>query len=215
MQSPTLEQKLEIARRVHETFDQPKRWRQREWGRDDAGEPIDFDRSYNVDEGEAPVEHPVIGLAAAIGPGAPESARCFCLTAAVRIQCAAVVGDDPVRNNSQVEAVCAIYTECARRRRGRDTRRRAARLRGGRTPHLNSLIVWNDEKGRTFEDVRTLTGDVVRHLETELERTAEATPQERCTAVAHSEGEHDQAAVAEQTPMAQCEQEMRGCADPH
>ena len=66
-------QKLEIARRVHETFDLPKRWHQGGWGRDDDGDVIEFDGGFHVVDNDEVRHRPAFRLAT------PESPRCFCL----------------------------------------------------------------------------------------------------------------------------------------
>ena len=50
MQTLSREQLLEIARRVAETFDRPKRWHQGGWGRDDDGYTLSFDGHFHVED---------------------------------------------------------------------------------------------------------------------------------------------------------------------
>ena len=89
MQTLSPEQKLEIARRVHETFDVPKRWHQGGWGRDDDGDVIEFDGGFHVVDNDEVRHRPAFRLAT------PESPRCFCLGAAIRIHTASFLRGDP------------------------------------------------------------------------------------------------------------------------
>ena len=52
MQTLTPEQLLEIAHRVHETLDEPKRWHQGSWGRDDDGYSLSFDGRFHIEDEE-------------------------------------------------------------------------------------------------------------------------------------------------------------------
>ena len=90
MQTPSPEQKLEIALRVHETFDLPKRWHQGGWGRDDDGDVIEFDGGFHVVDNDEVRHRPAFRLAT------PESPRCFCLGAAIRIHAGSVLSPRPV-----------------------------------------------------------------------------------------------------------------------
>ena len=164
MHPPTLAQKLDIARRVHATFDRPVRWRRREWGRDDNGASVGFDGSYDFGTCERGEHARAMALAVPLSPHDANSLRCLCLGAAVRIQCAAVLEYDPTEHAEAAEAMCAVYT--ARARLDIDTGERDTE---DDEAHLNRLIDWNDEDGRTFEEIRTLTADVVRHLEAQRE----------------------------------------------
>ncbi len=71
MRTLSPEQKLEIARRVHDTFDRPKRWHQGGWGRDDDGDVIEFDGGFHVVDNDEVRHPPAFQLAT------PESPRCF------------------------------------------------------------------------------------------------------------------------------------------
>ena len=154
MQFLSPEQKLEIARRVHETFDRPKRCRQGGWGRDDDGDVIEFDGGFHVVDNDEIRHPPAFRLAT------PESPRCFCLGAAIRIHTGSVLWRDPSHTGEATEPMCAVYTGIA----GIDTGAReqdAAEFE----PHLNSLIEWNDSDERSWRDVRDLTAAVLRHLD--------------------------------------------------
>ena len=154
MQTPSPEQKLEIARRVHETFDFPKRWHQGGWGRDDDGDVIEFDGAFHVVDNDDVRHPPAFRLAT------PESPRCFCLGAAIRIHTGSLLSRDPSHTGQVTETMCEIYIRVGRidtRERGLD----AADFE----PHLNSLIDWNDSDDRSWEDVRGLTAAVLRHLD--------------------------------------------------
>ena len=103
---PTIspEQKLEIARRVHETFDIPKRWHQGGWGRDDDGDVIEFDGGFHVVDNDEVRHRPAFRLAT------PESPRCFCLGAAIRIHTGTLLLGDPSHTGEASETMCAVYS---------------------------------------------------------------------------------------------------------
>ena len=153
---PTLspEQKLEIARRVHETFDRPKRWHQGGWGRDDDGDVIEFDGGFHVVDNNEVRHPPAFRLAT------PESPRCFCLGAAIRIHTASLRFDDPSHTGDVTETMCGIYAAIE----GIDTSAPEQDPQD-REPCLNAIIMWNDDDGRTWHDVRELTAAVLKHLE--------------------------------------------------
>ena len=153
---PTLspEQKLEIARRVRETFDCPKRWRQGGWGRDDDGDVIEFDGGFHVVDNDEVRHPPAFRLAT------PESPRCFCLGAAIRIHTGSVLRRDPSHTGEATETMCAVYTGLA----GIDPGAREQDAPVSE-PHLNSLIEWNDSDERSWQDIRDLTAAVLRHLD--------------------------------------------------
>ena len=154
MRTPSPEQKLEVARRVDETFDTPERWHQGGWGRDDDGDIIEFDGGFHVVDNDEVRHRPVFRLAT------PESPRCFRLGAAIRIHAGSVLDHDPSHTGDATEAMCAVCTRFA----GIDTRDRefdAADFE----PHLNSLIDWNDSDERSYEDIRARTAAVLRHLD--------------------------------------------------
>ena len=154
MQTPGPDQKLEIARRVHETFDHPRRWHQGGWGLDDDGYTIEFDGDFHVVDNDD-VHHPP-----AFRPAAPESPRCFCLGAAIRIHTGHVLGHDPSHSGQTTETVSEIYTRIGRIKTECRTLDAA-----DFEPHLNSIIDWNDSDERSYEDLRDLTGAVLRHLD--------------------------------------------------
>ena len=154
MQTPSPEQMLEIARRVHETFDRPRRWHQGGWGRDDDGDVIEFDGGFHVVDNDEVRHPPAFRLAT------PESPRCFCLGAAIRIHTGSVLRHDASDTGEATESLCAVYTGLAGIDTG-DRERDAADFE----PHLNSLIEWNDSEERSYGDIRALTAAVLRHLD--------------------------------------------------
>ena len=154
MQTLSPEQKLEIARRVHETFDRPKRWHQGGWGRDDDGDVIEFDGGFHVVDNDEVRHPPAFRLAT------PESPRCFCLGAAIRIHTASFLRGDPSHTGQATETMCEIYTAIG----GIDTRERELDA-ADFEPRLNSIIGWNDSDERSYEDIRELTAAVLRHLD--------------------------------------------------
>ena len=150
----TPEQKLEIARRVHETFDRPKRWHQGGWGRDDDGDVIEFDGGFHVVDNDEVRHRPAFRLAT------PESPRCFCLGAAIRIHTGTLLLGDPSHTGDATETMCAVYTRLA----GIDTSAREQDA-ADFEPHLNAIIEWNDSDERSYEEIRELTAAVLRHLD--------------------------------------------------
>ncbi len=156
MQTLSPEQQLEIARRVHETFDRPKRWFQGGWGRDDDGDVIEFDGGFHVVDSDEVRHPPAFRLAT------PESPRCFCLGAAIRIHTGSVLHYDPAHTGEATESMCAVYTRLA----GIDTGDRE-RDAADSEPHLNAIIEWNDFDERSYADIRALTAAVLRHLDTQ------------------------------------------------
>ena len=91
----------------------------------------------------------------------PESPRCFCLAAAIRIHTGSVLCRDPTHTGEPTETMCGIYTRIGRiYTRDRDLD--AADFE----PHLNAIIDWNDTDKRSYEDVRDLTAATLRHLDT-------------------------------------------------
>lgn len=155
MQTPNPRQMLEIARRVHETFDLPKRWHQGGWGLDDDGDIIEFDGSFLV------VDDQDVRRPPAFRSATPDSPRCFCLGAAIRIHTGNVLGFDPACTGDATETVSAVYTRVGRI----DTSERKIDATDFE-PQLNSVIAWNDSDQRSYEDVRDLTAAALRHLET-------------------------------------------------
>ena len=89
MESLSPEQKLEIARRVDETFDTAERWHRGGWGRDDDGYPLSFDGGFHVKDQNGIRHTPALRMRL------PDAQRRFCLAAAIRIHTAAVAGCDP------------------------------------------------------------------------------------------------------------------------
>ncbi len=154
MQTLSPDQKLKIARRVHETFELPKRWHQGGWGRDDDGDVIEFDGGFHVVDNDEVRHPPAFRLLT------PESPRCFCLGAAVRIHTGSFFLGYSSYTGQASETMCEIYTRIGRI----DTRDRELDA-ADFEPHLNSIITWNDSDERSFEDIRGLTTAVLRHLD--------------------------------------------------
>ena len=156
MQTLSPEQKLEIARRVHETFHLPKRWHQGGWGRDDDGDILEFDGGFHVVDDDEVRHRPSFRLAT------PESPRCFCLGAAIRIHTGSILIRDPSGVSQATETMCEIYTRIA----GVDMQKRKLDATDSE-PHLDSIIEWNDDEDRSFQDIRELTAAVMHHLDAE------------------------------------------------
>ena len=154
MQTLSPEKLLEIARRVHETFDLSKRWHQGGWGRDDDGDVIEFDGGFHVVDNDE-VRHPP-----ALRVAAPDSPRCFCLGAAIRIHTGYLLGHDPSHSGQTTETMSEIYTRIG----GIETEGRKLD-EADFEPHLNGIIDWNDSEERSYDEVRELTGAVLRHLD--------------------------------------------------
>ena len=163
---------LEIAARVHDTYDAPARWSQGDWGVDESGEAIGVDGAlFIADPNVAAARRPP-----SLHASPPDSPRCWCLGTAVVLHTCDVLGlgpspdDDPSPARDAAEAMCAIYT----RRAGIDTvgrERDATHIE----PALQSLVAWNDAAGRTFEEVRALTRAVVRDLEAHVREAPNGT----------------------------------------
>ncbi len=151
------DRKLEIARRVHQTFDLPKRWLQGGWGRDDNGAVIEFDTHLHVIDDDY-VHHPP-----AFRHAAPESPRCFCLGTAIHMHTVSVLHCDSSDSRHPTETMCALYTELA----AIDAVSFAKSTPDGE-PHLNAITVWNDDDQRTYADVLALTAAVQHHLQAYL-----------------------------------------------
>ena len=162
MQTVNHEQQLEIARRVHATFEHPERWNQGGWGLDDDGDVITFDGGFHV------VDHDDVRHPAAFRRATAESPRCFCLGAAIRIHTGSVLRHDPSHGGDATETMCAtetmsaLYTGIA----GIDTGAREQDTLVAHL-HLNGLIEWNDSDERSWLDIRELTAAVLRHLDAE------------------------------------------------
>ena len=154
MKPLTHPRQLEIARRVHDTFSSPRRWHQGGWGRDDDGDVLEFDGGFHVVDAHNRRVPP------AFYTSDPDSPRCFCLGAAIRIHAGNVLGFDPACTGDATETVSAVYTRVGRIDTG--AREQAA---ADFEPHLNAIVEWNDSDERSWEDVRDLTAAALRHLE--------------------------------------------------
>ena len=163
---PTIspEQKLQIARRIHETFQLRKRWHQGNWGIDDDGDTIEFDSGFGflVEDHNGDHNRP------ALRDATPESPRCFCLSAAIRIHTASVISElpawnppyDPYYVSHATETMCAIYTAVG----DIDTQTHEYDS-SCYHPYFYSIIGWNDSNERCYQDIRDLTAAVLRDLE--------------------------------------------------
>ena len=152
MQTLTPEQLLEIARRVAETLDEPKRWHQGGWGRDDDGYPLSFDGRFHVEDEEGRYHKPALAMRP------PDAVRCFCLAAAIRIHTGEISGRDPSCLGDLVEQICLVYVNVGKLHGH-------LRFENSFEPYLGAVIEWNDQSDRTYEGIRELTEAVLRHLD--------------------------------------------------
>ncbi len=152
MQTLTPEQLLEIARRVAETLDEPRRWHQGSWGRDDDGYPLSFDGRFHVEDEDGRHHKPALRMRP------PDAPRCFCLAAAIRIHTGDISGRDPSCLGDLVEQICLVYVNVGKLHRH-------LRFDNSFEPYLETVIEWNDQTGRTYEEIRELTEAVLRHLD--------------------------------------------------
>ena len=115
---------------------------------------IEFDGGFHVVDNDEVRHRPAFRLAT------PESPRCFCLGAAIRIHTGSLLLDDPSHTGEASETMCAVYTRLA----GIDTSAREQDA-ADFEPHLNSIIEWNDSDERSYEEIRELTAAVLHHLD--------------------------------------------------
>ena len=155
MQILSPEQKLQIARCVHETFDRPSRWQQQGWGRDDEDVTIEFDGTFYIVEEDSTTQAPMLRFAI------QNTYRCLCLSAAIGIHTGLVLSHHPLPAiRTSTEFMCAVYTKCAGinpAMRDRDAE--------NVTPHMSILSHWNDANERSFKDIRQLTASALRELD--------------------------------------------------
>ncbi len=152
MQTLTPEQLLEIARRVADTFDQPKRWHQGSWGRDDDGYRLSFDGRFHVEDEDGNRHKPALGMRP------PDAARCFCLAAAIRIHTGDISGRNASALGNLVEQICLVYVNVGELHRH-------LQFENTFEPYLAAVIEWNDQTGRSFPEIQTLAQAVVEHLD--------------------------------------------------
>ena len=152
MQTLTPEQLLEIARRVSDTFDDPRRWHQGSWGRDDDGYPLSFDGHFHVEDEHGNRHKPALAMRP------PDAPRCFCLGAAIRIHTGNVSGLDPSSIGDLVEQICLVYVDVGKLHRH-------LRFENSFEPYLEAVIAWNDRAERTFPEIQALARAVVEHLD--------------------------------------------------
>ena len=157
---PTLtpEQLLEIARRVADTFDEPKRWHQGSWGRDDDGYSLSFDGHFHVDDENGNPHKPALAMRP------PDAPRSFCLSAAIRIHTGDVSGLDPASLGNLVEQICLVYVNVGKLHRH-------IRYENSFEPYLEAVIAWNDRVVRAFPEIQALAQAVVEHLDAARFRT--------------------------------------------
>ena len=158
MQTLTPEQLLEIARRVADTFNEPKRWHQGSWGRDDDGYSLSFDGHFHVDDENGNPHKPALAMRP------PDASRSFCLGAAIRIHTGDISGLDPSSLGNLVEQICLVYVDVGKLHRH-------LRFENTFEPFLEAVIEWNDRAERTFPEIQTLAQAVVEHLDAARFRT--------------------------------------------
>ena len=146
------EQLLKIARRVSDTLDQPKRWHQCGWGRDDDGYTLSFDGHFHVEDQDGNQHTP------ALRKRPPDAPRCFCLGAAIRIHTGDITGLNPSSLRDLVEQICLVYVNVGKFHQH-------LQYENTFEPCLKALIEWNDQPSRTFREIRSLTQGVVAHLD--------------------------------------------------
>ena len=152
MQALTPEQLLEIARRVADTFNEPKRWHRGSWGRDDDGYRLSFDGHFHVEDEHGNRHKPALAMRP------PDAPRCFCLGAAIRIHTGDISGLDPASLGDLVEQICLVYVNVGKLHRH-------LHFHNTLGPFLEAVIEWNDQPERTFPEIRTLAQAVVEHLD--------------------------------------------------
>ena len=152
MQTLTPEQLLEIARRVADTFDEPKRWHQGSWGRDDDGYRLSFEGRFHVADEDGRHYKPALGMRP------PDAARCFCLAAAIRIHTGDVSGLNPASLGDLIEQICLVYVNVGKLHRH-------LVFDNSFEPYLGAVIEWNDQPERSFPEIRTLAQAVIEHLD--------------------------------------------------
>ena len=147
MQTPSPEQKLEIARRVHETFDRPKRWHPGRVG------PRRRRRRHRVRrrlprrrQRRGPPPSPRSASPCRRAPAASASVQPSASTPA---PCSWAILSIPAKPPKP----CAPSTPGSPASTPAPREQDAADFE----PHLNSLIEWNDSDERSYRDIRELT----------------------------------------------------------
>lgn len=146
------EQKLEIARRVRETFESADDWLQGAWGLDDAGKPLGFGSGLHATDEHGRSCPPALGIRS------PTGLRCFCLGAAIRIHTGTVLDTHSAGPAALDEEMCQVYVHVG-------ALQAPVSPATFSSPYLDILVDWNDRPGRTFADVQRLAGAAVDHLE--------------------------------------------------
>ena len=152
MQTLSPEQLLEIARRVSDTLDEPERWHQGGWGRDDDGYALSFDGHFHVEDQDGNHYAPALSMRL------PDAQRCFCLATAIRIHTGANAGCDPSALGDLIEQICLVYVNAGKLHRH-------LQFENTLEPYIDALIEWNDQPSRTFHEIRSLAQGVVAHLD--------------------------------------------------
>ena len=152
MQTLSPEQLLEIARRVAETFDEPKRWHQGGWGRDDDHYTLSFDGHFHVQDQDGNHHAPALRMCP------PDAPRCFSLCAAIRTQIGDIAGLDPASLGDLVEQISLVYVNVGQLHDH-------VQFENTFEPYLEAVIEWNDQPSRTFREIHSLAQGVVAHLD--------------------------------------------------
>ena len=152
MQTLSREQLLEIARRVAETFAEPKRWHQGSWGRDDDGYALSFDGHFHVEDQDGNHHTPALRMRP------PDAPRCFCLGAAIRIHTGDIADLNPAGLGDLVEQICLVYVNVG-------NLHQHLQFHNTFEPYLEAVIEWNDQSSRTFHEINSLSQGVIAHLD--------------------------------------------------
>ena len=152
MQTLSREQLLEIARRVADTFDEPKRWHQGGWGHDDDRYTLSFDGHFHVEDQDGNHHTPALRMRP------PDAPRCFCLGAAIRIHTGDISGLDPASLGDLVEQISLVYVNVGQLHDH-------VQFENTFEPYLEAVIEWNDQPSRTFREIHSLAQGVVAHLD--------------------------------------------------
>ena len=89
--------------RTAATLNEPKRWHQGGWGRDDDGYALSFDGHFHVEDQDGNHHTPALRMRP------PHAPRCFCLGAAIRIHTGDISGLNPSSLGDLVEQICLVY----------------------------------------------------------------------------------------------------------
>ena len=154
MKPLTPEQTLEIALRVHRTFEKPTNWFQGGWGRDDDRIALSFNQGLHILDEHGDARPPALGIRQ------PESRRCFCLATAIRTHTGAIASLDPANLSDHTEEIRKTYIEIG-------ALHDHVRHENTFEPNLEAVVHWNDHPTRSFAEILGLTDAVIRHLDAE------------------------------------------------